>query len=80
MAIDEYPSISETILGWTPFVKGSVAQVCLRSWNCLSTVSHLVWGRVVPDIPDICRELVAVIAEEQRNGTHTGPVPDLQVL
>jgi hypothetical protein len=25
---------------------------------------HLVWGRVVPDIPDFCRELVAALAEE----------------
>jgi hypothetical protein len=29
-----------------------------------SIVSHLVWGRVVPDIPDFCRELVAALAEE----------------
>jgi len=29
-----------------------------------STTSHLVWGRVVPDIPDFCRELVATLAEE----------------
>jgi hypothetical protein len=27
----------------------------------LPTVSHLVWGRVVPDF---CRELVAALAEE----------------
>ena len=25
---------------------------------------HLVWGHVVPDIPDFCRELVAALAEE----------------
>jgi len=25
---------------------------------------HLVWGRVVPDIPAFCRELVAALAEE----------------
>ena len=25
---------------------------------------NLVWGRVVPDIPEFCRELVAVLAEE----------------
>jgi hypothetical protein len=25
---------------------------------------HLIWGRVVPDIPDFCRELVAALAEE----------------
>ena len=28
------------------------------------TYMHLVWGRVVPDIPDFCRELVAALAEE----------------
>src|SRR5829696_7870509 len=27
-----------------------------------STTLHLVWGRVVPDIPDFCRELVAALA------------------
>jgi len=26
--------------------------------------SNLVWGRVVPDIPDFCRELVAALADE----------------
>ena len=25
---------------------------------------NLVWGRVVPDIPDFCRELVAALADE----------------
>jgi protease I len=25
---------------------------------------NLVWGRVVPDIPDFCRELVAALAEQ----------------
>jgi protease I len=25
---------------------------------------NLVWGRVVPDILDFCRELVAALAEE----------------
>jgi protease I len=29
-----------------------------------SANSHLVWGRVVPDIPDFCRELIAALAEE----------------
>jgi hypothetical protein len=28
-----------------------------------STGLHLVWGRVVADIPDFCRELVAALAE-----------------
>ena len=27
------------------------------------TACYSVWGRVVPDIPDFCRELVAAIAE-----------------
>jgi hypothetical protein len=26
---------------------------------------HLVWGRVVADIPDFCRELVAALAEQE---------------
>ena len=25
---------------------------------------HSVWGRVVPDIPDFCRELVAALTDE----------------
>jgi hypothetical protein len=29
----------------------------------LPTAFHLVWGRVVADIPDFCRELVAALAE-----------------
>ncbi|HEX2182813.1 MAG TPA: hypothetical protein VHH10_11050 [Rubrobacteraceae bacterium] len=29
-----------------------------------SGTSHLVWGRVVPDIPAFCGELVAALAEE----------------
>jgi hypothetical protein len=33
-------------------------------FQLLSITSHLVWGRVVPDIPDFCRELVAALAEE----------------
>jgi hypothetical protein len=28
------------------------------------TPCNLVWGRVVPDIPDFCRELVTALAEE----------------
>ena len=28
--------------------------------------THLVWGRVVPDIPTCCRELVAALAEGLR--------------
>jgi len=30
----------------------------------LSITSYSVWGRVVPDIPEFCRELVAALAEE----------------
>ncbi len=29
-----------------------------------SVISHLVWGRVVADIPAFCRELVAALAEQ----------------
>ena len=29
-----------------------------------STTFHLVWGRVVADVPDFCRELVAALAGE----------------
>jgi len=29
-----------------------------------SIISHLVWGRVVPNLPEYCRELVAALAEE----------------
>jgi protease I len=29
-----------------------------------STTANSVWGRVVPDIPDFCRELVAALADE----------------
>jgi hypothetical protein len=29
-----------------------------------ATQLHSVWGRVVADIPDFCRELVAALAEE----------------
>jgi len=36
----------------------------------LPTASHLVWGRVIPDIPTFCRELVAALAEEWRRGMH----------
>jgi hypothetical protein len=29
-----------------------------------ATHLHLVWSRVVPDIPAFCRELVAALAEQ----------------
>jgi hypothetical protein len=32
------------------------------------SISHLVWGRVVPDLPDFCRDLDAVLAEEYGKG------------
>ena len=34
-----------------------------RAWTFAARL-HLVWDRVVPDIPDFCRELVAALAEE----------------
>lgn len=37
MAMDECPSISLTICGWTPLISSRVAQVCLRSWNFVSS-------------------------------------------
>ncbi len=30
----------------------------------LSNAPHTVWGRVVRNIPDLCRELVAALADE----------------
>ena len=36
---------------------------------------NLVWGRVVPDIPDFCRELVAALAE--RPGVFSAPIGTL---
>jgi hypothetical protein len=36
MAMDECPSISETILECKPFASNSVAQMCLRSWKRIS--------------------------------------------
>ena len=38
MVTEEWPSISWTIFGCTPFVRSSVAHVCLRSWNLV------LWG------------------------------------
>jgi len=35
-----------------------------EGFELLLTHLHLVWGRVVPDIPDFCRELIAALAEE----------------
>jgi hypothetical protein len=39
----------------------AVGDVCQRLF---SSPLHLVLGRVVPDIPDFCRELVAALADE----------------
>jgi hypothetical protein len=39
MAMEAWPSISETTFTLTPSLKSSVAQVCLRSWkrkSCLT--------------------------------------------
>jgi hypothetical protein len=43
-----------------PYSRRSFGDVLRR----FSATSHLVWGRVVPDIPDFCRELVAALAGE----------------
>jgi hypothetical protein len=34
------------------------------AFRYFSAVSHLVWGRVVPDIPAFYRELVEALADE----------------
>jgi hypothetical protein len=33
-------------------------------FQCLACACHGLWGRVVPDIPAFCRELIAALAEE----------------
>jgi protease I len=33
-------------------------------WQTAFREGNLVWGRVVPDIPAFCRELVAALAEQ----------------
>jgi hypothetical protein len=43
---------------------GSAERAVAEEFLMLLTHLHLVWGRVVPDIPDFCRELVAALAEE----------------
>jgi len=35
-------------------------------FQSLSTASHLVWDRDLPDLPDFCRELGAALAEDWR--------------
>src|SRR5215213_10664150 len=45
MDIDECPSISWTILGCTPLVRSRVAQVCLRSWNLVSSGSPVLFSK-----------------------------------
>jgi len=40
-------------------LKGMVSLV----YQHFPTTSHSVWGRLVPDIPAFCRELVAALAE-----------------
>jgi hypothetical protein len=42
---------------------GGRQEVRRRRTPTLLDRSHSVWGRVVPDIPDFCRELVAALAE-----------------
>jgi len=40
MAMEAWPSISETTFTLTPSLKSSVAQVCLRSWKRKSSRTH----------------------------------------
>jgi len=47
---------------WGPSEK-SVGDV----FQCRLTASHLVWGRVVPDMPDFCHELVAALPRSRGN-------------
>ncbi len=43
----------------------TLAESALGSrFGCPESPLHLVWGRMVPDIPDFCRELVAALDEE----------------
>jgi hypothetical protein len=35
-----------------------------RSWPLWLVLTWRVWGRVVPDIPAFCRELVATLAQQ----------------
>jgi hypothetical protein len=44
-------------------LSGSPAKALGDVLQRFSTISLLVWGRVVPDIPAFCRELVAALAE-----------------
>jgi hypothetical protein len=41
----------------------------------LGTSLHSVWGRIVPDIPDFCRELVAALADGQAPGRRSESRP-----
>ena len=40
-------------------------------FECVSTLFYSVWGRVVADIPDFNRELVAALAEGEGEGRRT---------
>jgi len=43
---------------------GSPERVVAEGFVLLLIHPHLVWGHLVPDIPDFCRERVAALAEE----------------
>jgi hypothetical protein len=45
-------------------LSGPPEQAVSDVFQRFSTASHSVWGRVVPDIPAFCRELVAAFAEK----------------
>ena len=51
----------------TSRAKGRLQSLCSITFGnrlgAFVTYLHLVWGRVVPDIPAFCRELVAALAE-----------------
>ena len=43
---------------------GPTQRAVAEGFEVLLTHLHLVWGRVVPDIPNFYRELGAALAEE----------------
>ena len=43
IAMDEYPSLSEPIYGFMPFVSSSDVQVCLRLWNHCRAARSAQW-------------------------------------
>jgi hypothetical protein len=43
---------------------GALEKTVRDVFQRFSSTSYLVWGRVVPDIPPFCRELVAALEEQ----------------